>query len=294
LIKNNKQYYRAYNNIDIINISINFENISFKIDEKFISSDDIESVWFRKGGVNIVELANDIKTDDNADFTAAINQNHKQESKFLIEFICILLEKKKKLGTFHRYAYNKLNVLRLANSAGLKIPLSSVISNKKELIDNCRFNKSIISKSISESFSYISDIQIIKSFTEIVDISNLPIKFASSLVQECIDKEYEVRSFYINKKFYSMAVFTIENLDETIDIRKNSIKKIHVPYSLPKNYEDKLRQLMTLLKLDTASIDIIKSKDGNLYFLEANPAGIFDDVSYYCNYYIEKLIADYF
>ena len=48
---------------------------------------------------------------------------------------------------------------------------------------------------------------------------------------------------------------------------------------------------MKLADLDTGSIDMMYSTDGEYYFLEVNPVGQFGMVSYPCNYYIEKEIA---
>ncbi len=50
---------------------------------------------------------------------------------------------------------------------------------------------------------------------------------------------------------------------------------------------------MDNLGLDTGSIVLIKSKDDQWYFLEVNPVGQFGMVSYPCNYYLERKIAEY-
>jgi glutathione synthase/RimK-type ligase-like ATP-grasp enzyme len=50
---------------------------------------------------------------------------------------------------------------------------------------------------------------------------------------------------------------------------------------------------MIKLGLDSGSIDMIVSTEGKYIFLEVNPVGQFGMVSYPCNYYIERDIADY-
>ena len=50
---------------------------------------------------------------------------------------------------------------------------------------------------------------------------------------------------------------------------------------------------MKNLKLDTGSIDMIVTLDGEYVFLEINPIGQFGMVSYHCNYHLEKRIAEY-
>jgi glutathione synthase/RimK-type ligase-like ATP-grasp enzyme len=49
---------------------------------------------------------------------------------------------------------------------------------------------------------------------------------------------------------------------------------------------------MLQLELTTASIDLIVDLNENYVFLEVNPDGQFGMISYPCNYYLEKEIAN--
>jgi len=91
-----------------------------------------------------------------------------------------------------------------------------------------------------------------------------------------------------------MAVFSPNNEAETVDIRKSGYSKgRNAPYKLPEIFEQKLLALMKILGVETGSLDIIKAIDGEFYLLEINPVGIFENVSYNCNYNLEKIIAEY-
>lgn len=46
------------------------------------------------------------------------------------------------------------------------------------------------------------------------------------------------------------------------------------------------------MKLFTGSLDILYSNDNNFYFLEVNPVGQFDYVSYFGNFNLYKLTAE--
>ena len=48
---------------------------------------------------------------------------------------------------------------------------------------------------------------------------------------------------------------------------------------------------MQKLDLETGSIDLIKSTNGEYYFLEINPNGQFGMTSYPCNYNLEEKVA---
>ena len=51
---------------------------------------------------------------------------------------------------------------------------------------------------------------------------------------------------------------------------------------------------MSCLGLDSGSIDMVVTKEGDFVFLEVNPVGQFNQVSKPCNYFLEKEISKYF
>ena len=50
---------------------------------------------------------------------------------------------------------------------------------------------------------------------------------------------------------------------------------------------------MNKAQLATGSFDLAYTKEGKFVFIELNPAGIFENVSYYGNYYIEREFAKF-
>ena len=50
---------------------------------------------------------------------------------------------------------------------------------------------------------------------------------------------------------------------------------------------------MQKLDMNSGSIDMVVTKDKRYVFLEVNPIGQFKQVSYPCNYYLEKEVAKY-
>ena len=134
------------------------------------------------------------------------------------------------------------------------------------------------------------------TFTESIDDNNIdkiPNFFYPSLVQKQISKKIEIRSFYLNGIFYSMAIHSQQIQQTSTDFRKYSYTYPNrtIPFKLPETLEAKLKRLMEQLEMTTGSIDLIYSLDKEFYFLEVNPVGQFGMVSYPCNYYIEKIIA---
>ncbi|WP_228444971.1 ATP-grasp domain-containing protein [Chryseobacterium indoltheticum] len=113
-----------------------------------------------------------------------------------------------------------------------------------------------------------------------------------SFFQEKIEKDFEIRTFYLNGKTWSMAIFSQNDEQTKVDFRKYNDDKPNrnVRYKLPKDIEEKVHILMQTLDLNCGSLDFMKS--GNkYYFLEINPVGQFGNVSADCNYFLEREIA---
>ncbi len=128
-------------------------------------------------------------------------------------------------------------------------------------------------------------------YTSIVDKKEKE-DFFTTFFQQKIEKDFEIRSFYLNRKVWSMAIFS-QNDDQTkVDYRRyNKVKpNRNVPYNLPKDIEEKIIVLMDKLDLTSGSLDFIKSDD-KFYFLEVNAVGQFGNVSFYCNYGLDYEIA---
>jgi glutathione synthase/RimK-type ligase-like ATP-grasp enzyme len=115
------------------------------------------------------------------------------------------------------------------------------------------------------------------------------------LLQEKLDKKYELRVFFLNEEFYAMAIFSQNASDTSVDFRNYKDKKQNrtVPYTLPYNIHVCLLKFVKETNLNTGSIDIVVTTDNRFVFLEVNPVGQFGMVSYPCNYHLEKKVATY-
>ncbi len=112
---------------------------------------------------------------------------------------------------------------------------------------------------------------------------------------EYIEKAYEIRVFILGDKLFSMAIFSQKNEQTKTDSRKYDYHNPNrmVPYLLPNLIERKLKALFKQLSLGTGSVDLIKSKNNEYYFLEINPDGQYGFMSETCNYNLDYEIANY-
>ena len=126
------------------------------------------------------------------------------------------------------------------------------------------------------------------------ELDKIPSEFFPSYIQEKIEKDYEIRTFYICGKTYSMAIFSQQDDQTKIDFRRynTSCPNRYEPILLPENVRSKIDSLMNCLGLNTGSIDLIKSQNGEYVFLEVNPCGQFGMIENACNYPLHKIVAE--
>lgn len=201
-------------------------------------------------------------------------------------------------------ASNKLSTLSLAGTCGLAIPRTYVCRNRAEVATLLGEggHRGFITKPIEYCGYYSRKEFAYTTFTSRIAANNLeelPEQFHPSLLQECITPAYEVRTFYLMGKFYSEATLTSEKttfLGDTVfvDVKLKGAAAAtrYLPYQLPAAVEQKLTRLMEKLELNTGSIDLIVTEQGDYFFLEVNPGGQFSAPSERANQQLERRVAE--
>lgn len=261
-----------------------------KINE--IDFDKVSIVWHRRGRLRLIakELSN----------LGNITRYLKKEEDALIKSI----EEYSRInghyiGSYLKEVENyKINHLIYAKKAGLIIPETLLTTKKEELLDFYYLHKKIITKDIRYPINIsfpdgnLSSVgTFLLSENMILDMSN---DFAPALVQNYIEKQFEIRYFFHDDLRYAMAIFSQNDNKTKIDYRNYNEKVPNrcVPFKLPDDIIENLNQFIKLSDLRTGSIDLIFTKSKEFVFLEVNPMGQFDWLSKNCNYYIEKNIAE--
>ena len=291
-------FYRL-NGIDFIKeCAIEISKSNFEIKIKDINLENVNVIWFRRwfsiDDFDKLQLKRTLCDNSIDQLILQLNEVLRGEIKALTSFFFGSFPKEKLFNRTEVDEINKLLVLKQARELGINIPNTYVLTKKSELE---RLNEStdLITKSIDNANAI--SIDGIKYLCYTASLKNLPKQlrntFTPSLFQIEIIKKFEIRSFLLKKKFYSMAIFSQESSQTKVDFRKYNFKKPNrtVPYQLPKELEEKLIQLAIYFELGSASFDLIMTKDNEYVFLEVNPGGQFGMVSYPCNYLLEKRIA---
>lgn len=299
VLDNLKHPFLRINSFDLLeedfHISVSNSKKSFFVRGNEIDISSVGAVWYRKFGFfRKSKVYSSIRERFGSDFA----DNISKEFSAILGSVVGLLKDKQWLTYPDAININKLEVLLEAKKVGLDIPDSQIVTSKstfdKENVSNAFITKSIKDPWIIRNMKDHADIYTM--FTSVIDgnyISEMPSSFFPSLVQKKIDKEYEVRVFFLIRKFYSMAIFSQMDDQTKVDFRRYNwnVPNRTIPYLLPKEIEKKLMKLVKKLKLNCCSIDLIKGKDGKYYFLEINPTGQFGMVDFPCNYNLHYNVA---
>lgn len=262
------------------------------LNKEYIPLHDITMIWFRRAHYNAIKKNIKYEVDAFSEFKENLRYFLIKENNILREVLWERINKIQRIGNPIFQNLNKIIVLEEAKLLGIKIP-NTYINHEKEFI-----NEVCITKALSDGPNWNAKDYMLNFKTYLLDNEkylNINEHFFPTLIQEKIDKLFEIRTFYLKGNFYSMAIFSQENEKTKIDFRNYDKfnPNRNVPFKLPVLEEKKLEKLMKKMDLNTGSIDIIYSKNHEYIFLEINPVGQYDMVSYPCNYYLHKIIAEH-
>jgi ATP-GRASP peptide maturase of grasp-with-spasm system len=264
---------------------------------------EVKAVWYRRWGharrYHGVSLLNDrgagmqpYKVSLSASFHLA------RELSTLSEGVFSAYEAAYWLGDPSNDTPNKLLVIREAVRAGLDVPVTLVSSDREAVHAFAAEYGRIIMKPLGDVAMFQFGRDFYLTYTtectpELLDRG--PPRFFPTLFQERLEKEYELRVFYLAGDLYAMAIFSQGDAQTEGDFRRYNRRKPNrnVPYALPGEVAERLRALMRALKLNTGSLDLVRTTDGRYVFLEVNPIGQFGMVSDPCNYHLERRIAQH-
>lgn len=254
-----------------------------------VDVEKIKSYWYRRGEIKIGDI---VKSTD------PFEKYLIDEMSVIKEYIYYRMKQVRGINYIHDNEINKLEQLHKAISLGLDVPKTYVVSSMERLNNLIKCELSLITKSLFVSGYRLNENQSISWGTQKVlmkDIIGIPPQFYPSYLQVEIPKLWEIRSFFLHGSIYSSCIFSQSDEQTKVDFRNYNFEKPNrvVPYKLPINIEEKLILLFEKLEINSGSIDLIYGIDHKYYFLEINPIGQFNQVSFPCNYHLEKIICKY-
>lgn len=302
LIKKNIDYVRVNPSkfIEITKIDICNENIDIclKYDGQVVNLNEFTHYWYRRGNFTLHDNADSlIKANYEKLFLKEIIDEIKDQNRTIIDFLHLHISNSTSLidiGSYISNNTNKLYNLLIAQKVGLKIP-KSVVTSKKSELQNFKGLNDIITKPLTQGASWGYQSRIV-GYTKIVNddfINKLPELFKESFFQECLQKEFEIRVFYLKEKMFASVILSQNDLQTEVDFRNYNYKKPNrvLRFELPSIIEKGIINLMKSLYMQSGSLDFVYTKSKEYIFLEVNPVGQFFQVSHPCRYQLEKEVA---
>lgn len=273
-------YYKAVESGEIINI----ENAG--------------SCWWRRQGIYVSNMAGGSLVQIDKDLPAFMKPGNKWltlEATRLREYIYYRLYKKIPINLGKpSFDFNRLEILEMARQCGLQVPRFAVVTNMNDVYHYCNLWGHCVSKAISNGLYNEVNYKRFYTYTELINPEDLEpnVNIFPSLISECVEKAYEIRSFYLAGDFYSMSIFSQSDELTKIDFRKYANNR-NEPFELPAIIKNKTRKLFQMIGINTGSIDYMVTKTGDYVFLEINPVGQYGMTDYPCNFELDYRIANY-
>lgn len=291
--------FRRFNHSDraiqdlTIRIGSGGTDVTMANDEGTLELGSLNACFTRHGYLAYRPFPNFLKDSGYPELFENVRTQHETIERFLYHRI---RDRVKGIGYAPAQDVNKLIALKAAADQGLAVPDTLVTSSREALLHFAREHEAIVCKSVQNVVHLAREDEVHINYTEVLPfgtIPSMPERFFPSKFQELIHKRFEVRSFYLDGECHSMAIFSQGDEQTKVDFRKynDAYPNRCAPFKLPPDIEAKLDGVMRELGLDTGSIDLIRSVEGEFVFLEVNPVGQFGMVSYPCNYGLEERMA---
>lgn len=261
-----------------------------------VARDEVRVVWYRRWTGTSLPTKEDFEPDPV--LASKVQAHLKREHKALSTAIMSLFSEATWLSPPRRTRPNKLSVLRTAREAGLAVPETLVTTSRDDLLEFIDEHGEVVTKTVGDVADISSGDTAFHMYTGRLSrsrVESMPERFFPTLVQEAVEKRYEVRTFYLDGRLWSMAIFSQLDAQTSVDFRRYNHERPNrsVPYRLPASVRKRVVDLMEALDLKTGSLDFIRSDEGRYVFLEVNPVGQFGMVSDPCRYRLEKRVAEY-
>lgn len=170
-------------------------------------------------------------------------------------------------------AERKVRQLTLAPHYGLQIPATIISSDPRELQAFAKQHGRVICKPISQGLVATRSQWFAVRTWEVMedDLAEIASCAFPTLLQKLVPKGLDIRLTIIGDRAFPVAIETAPGAD--IDWRSCPNDLIYRPCTLPEPVVDNCKKLLKALDLVYGAFDFVQSPEGELFFLEVNPAG---------------------
>lgn len=243
--------------------------------QKILKIDEVKSVWERRP-TNINPLT--IKASDEIRKLCEIETNE------FLRFLRYDLINIFSLGhsIYDRSGSSKILQLRIAQSLGLRIPLTCFSNDKKNILNCFKDVKfGIVIKPI-DTMSYKFEQKDYTFYTNKINLDTLfntdetAFNYSISFLQEYIPKEFELRITVVCNEVFACKIDSQLQEDETGKVDWRQGYDFGLKYSifeLPEEISTFCKDFLKLMKINFGCFDFIVTPEGEYVFLECNSNG---------------------
>ena len=264
---------------------------------------EAKACWWRRTAIHPEHITRTRRTEfsyNGLELSALIKGKRNmldEENKAITEYISYAVYQSASINLGKPlFNLNRLIVADIAAKHGFNVPDYKIISNCRELPAIKKQFGSLVTKAVSNGIYRDIERHRFYTYTELLEDDfindNLDTAIYPSMVSAMVRKQFEVRTFFIEGRCFSMAIFSQSNERTKIDFRKYSNNR-NLPFKLPDHIEERLRNIFAELQLNCGSVDLIVDDQDDFVFLEINPVGQFGMTSEPCNYNLHQLVAKY-
>lgn len=170
---------------------------------------------------------------------------------------------------------NKFDQLAIAETFGLRIPATLVTNDPTVAKDFVKRHKTVALKSVA-GYGHQVEGGFYTTYTNIVTEDALnrfeSIRGAPVCLQKYINKEFELRVTIVGQKVFACRIDSQNKQRTQIDWRRYDRTTPHSVYAIDQELSCRLVAFMEHYGIRFASFDLIATPDGQIVFLEMNPA----------------------
>ena len=283
-----------YGNFFQINISLAGNDTSYEInlaDGRLVTNADIGAVYFRQP----------VSPDVPPDLAESDKEFSRREAKEILRSLWRLIDHGKWFNHPKELwlASNKVEQLTIAQRLGFKIPDTCVSMSEltvRNFIES--HEEQVVCKAVKHGFLrqglnvQIATTQRVGSefLNQFGNYAQVPMIF-----QEEIHKAFDVRVTVVGDNVFATAIHSQQHPQTIVDWRLLDLQEFdlkHEAIKMPAHLDELCRQITRHFNLKYSAIDLIKTVQGEYFFLELNPNGEWAWIEQKAGYPIRDAIID--
>mgnify|MGYP001580441901 CR=1 FL=1 len=190
------------------------------------------------------------------------------------------------------FAANKPHQLEIAKKHGLQVPQTIITNNPASAAKFRKKVGDVVLKQqqmpIIENYTMHTTLIMRQDELPTSNIQNCPI-----VLQELLDKKYELRIIVMGKSIMPFAIYTAGTAGTTDLKRGRYWEYKHEKVNIPHNLKHGITAMMQYYGLHYGAFDFVKTPQNKYYFLELNPRGQFLWLEHMTGFDLTKKFTEY-